>query len=214
MQSFLFSLLPLWLCLVSVHGAFFSPLTSVREVWPRSPYARSPGSFSVFVHPEAESDGYEDEEDDEEPGKMRVSELKAELDLRGVDYTDCFDKESLAARLLQARATGKANPAIIDEFNRKRTDESFSGRETDIEDEDIQQMVGGDGTLPGGMPPDMLQKLMANPELMALLQSPKMQEAMKLMMTGGQSALEKAMEEDKEVYEIVTKLNEVMEGSL
>ena len=55
-----------------------------------------------------------------------------------------------------------------------------------ISDEDLQKVVGGDGTLPGGMPPDMLQKLMTNPELMALLQSPKMQEAMKLMMTDGQ----------------------------
>jgi len=74
-------------------------------------------------------------------------------------------------------------------------------------------MVGGDGTLPGGLPPDMLKKLMSNPELTSLLQSPKMQEAMRLMMTGGQSALEKAMQEDHEVYEVVTKLNKVMEGT-
>jgi len=38
----------------------------------------------------------------------------------------------------------------------------------------------------GGMPPDMLKELMSNPELMELLQSVKMQDAMKLMMTGGQ----------------------------
>mmetsp|Transcript_29890 Transcript_29890/g.88835 ORF Transcript_29890/g.88835 Transcript_29890/m.88835 type:complete len:165 (-) Transcript_29890:482-976(-) len=72
-------------------------------------------------HREGEGEGMgEDEDEDEEPGKMRVSELKAELDLRGVDYSGCFDKESLAAKLLQARATGKANPDIIDDFNKMR----------------------------------------------------------------------------------------------
>jgi hypothetical protein len=36
------------------------------------------------------------------------------------------------------------------------------------------------------MSPEMLKRLLVgNPEIMALLQSPKMQEAMKLMMTGG-----------------------------
>ena len=45
-----------------------------------------------------------DNEDIVEPGTMRVSEIKSELDLRKVDYSDCFDKESLAQKLVQARA--------------------------------------------------------------------------------------------------------------
>lgn len=64
-----------------------------------------------------------DEEDDEEevePGKMRVSEITAELRLRGVEFSDCFDKESLVARLTEARASGKANPDIIDSFNKQK----------------------------------------------------------------------------------------------
>jgi len=51
----------------------------------------------------AEEDG--DENDEEEPvqaGKMRVSEIKAELDLRKIDYSDCFDKESLVQLLTDA----------------------------------------------------------------------------------------------------------------
>ena len=44
-------------------------------------------------------------EEDEEPGKMRVAEIKSELDLRGITYSDCFDKESLAQKLVKARAT-------------------------------------------------------------------------------------------------------------
>jgi hypothetical protein len=45
---------------------------------------------------------------------------------------------------------------------------------------------------------------------MTLLQTVKMQEAMKVMMTEGQEGLEKAMMEDQELKEVVTKLNEVM----
>lgn len=78
----------------------------------------------------------------------------------------------------------------------------------------MEDAIGGDGTLPGGMPPDMLKQLVSNPELMALMSNPKMQDVMKLMMTDGQEALEKEMQNDKEVYEIVTKLNEIMGSSM
>ncbi len=49
---------------------------------------------------------------------------------------------------------------------------------------------------------------------MTLVQNPKMQDVMKLMMTEGAEALEKAMEEDQEIYEIVTKLNSVMGNAM
>ena len=41
-----------------------------------------------------------------------------------------------------------------------------------------------------------------------------MQSVLKLMMTEGSEALEKAMAEDKEIFEIVTKLNSVMGESM
>ena len=144
----------------------------------------------------------------EEPGTMRVSEIKAELNLRGIDYTDCFDKESLAQRLREARAKGKADPSILEKFNKSK-EETLN-----IDDETLEKAIGGDGTLPGGMPPDMLKKLMGNPELMELMSNPKMQEVMTMMMTGGQDTLMKAMAEDQEVYEIVTKLNQIMGKAL
>ena len=65
-------------------------------------------------------DGDDDDDEDVEPGKMRVSEIKAELETRGIDYTDCFDKESLANRLKVARESGKADPSIIDKFNKAK----------------------------------------------------------------------------------------------
>ena len=41
----------------------------------------------------------------------------------------------------------------------------------------IEHSIGGDGTLPGGM--QMMKSMMSDPELVAMLRSPKMQDAMK-----------------------------------
>uniref|UniRef100_A0A7S2A2U0 STI1 domain-containing protein n=1 Tax=Trieres chinensis TaxID=1514140 RepID=A0A7S2A2U0_TRICV len=173
--------------------------SSSASLWRRKEDVTRLGSSSAEIYDE------DDDEEDVEPGKMKVSEIKAELEMRGVRYADCFDRESLEGRLLEARSTGRADPSIVDAFNQKGGEGP-----PQIDDDVLQNAVGGDGTLPGGMPPDMLKKLMSNPELMGLLQSPKMQEGMKLMMTEGQEALEKAMAEDRELYEVIMKLNKVM----
>ena len=57
------------------------------------------------------------------------------------------------------------------------------------------------------MEPEIFKSLTANPDVMALLQNPKMQEAMKIMMTEGQEGLEKAMASDPELRAIAEKLN-------
>lgn len=69
---------------------------------------------------QSSTDNNSEDEEEVEPGKMRVSEIKAELDMRGIDYIDCFDKESLADRLEEARATGMANPEILETFNKAK----------------------------------------------------------------------------------------------
>ncbi|KAL3945825.1 MAG: hypothetical protein SGBAC_000097 [Bacillariaceae sp.] len=154
-----------------------------------------------------------DDEGDEEiaPGEMRVSEIKAELDLRQVDYMDCIDKESLAQRLEEARATGKANPNVLDKFNKQRLEDSFNDKKLEINDEELEQAVAADGTLPGGMDPDMFKSLLSNPDVMALLQNSKMQEAMKIMMTEGEEGIQKAIAEDPELFEIVKELNALLQ---
>ena len=48
---------------------------------------------------------------------MSIDELKAELDLREVDYKDCFSKSELVNRLIESRVSGKANPDILKQFN-------------------------------------------------------------------------------------------------
>ncbi|KAL7434908.1 hypothetical protein ACHAXH_009048 [Discostella pseudostelligera] len=141
---------------------------------------------------------------------MKISEIKSELDLRKVSYSDCFDRESLECRLNDARASGKADPSIIDEFNKRNLEATFEGKSLEVSDDMIANSLGGDGTLPGAMPPEMLKAMMGDEELVAMLRSPKMQEIMKLVMSDGQEELEKLMAVDKETYECVTKLNQIM----
>lgn len=157
-------------------------------------------------------DDDDEEEEETPPGQMRESEIKAELELRGISFADCFDKESLAERLTEARSTGKANPDIIDKFNRQKIEETFKEDKGEINDDDINAAVANDGTLPGGLTPDQFKKLTGDPEIMTLLQSTKMQDAMKLMMTGGREELEQKIKEDPELQETIAKLNTIMGG--
>lgn len=219
-----------FLCLLvgvndSIHA--FAPLTTTQQSQ-RQQLSATTGPTRLAHQPrlpvllrdrtsEEEYQALQDDNDDEEeqvpPGQMRVSEIKAELDLRGISYADCFDKESLAERLTEARRTGKANPEIIDKFNRQKIEQTFQEKKLEISDSDIHAAVANDGTLPGGLTPEQFKKLTSNPELMALLQSTKMQEAMKLIMTGGRGDLEQKLKEDPELQETIAKLNRVM-GSL
>jgi thioredoxin 1 len=52
---------------------------------------------------------------------MRVSEIKKELQDRKVDYSDCFDKESLLIKLTKARANG---PAVVDDNLQQEEEEA------------------------------------------------------------------------------------------
>lgn len=152
----------------------------------------------------------EDDVDPPIPGQMKISEIKSELDLRAVPYSDCFDRESLELRLNEARCSGKADPSILDQFNKANEEAAKEGKALEIDESVLESALGGDGTLPGGMPPEMLQEMMSDPELIAMLRNPKMQEVMKLVMEGGQDAFEDAMKGDEEMMELVKKLNAVM----
>ena len=92
----------------------------------------------------------------------------------------------------------------------QQLEQQFKEEKLEIKDEDIEKATANDGKLPGGMDPEMFKKLMSNPEIMTLLQSIKMQEAMKLMMTGGREELEEAMKKDPELQQTVQKLDQIM----
>ncbi len=101
-----------------------APSASGRPLVPQSfaPFRRPTMCLWDAITPVDDEDDDEDDDENEEiePGEMRVSEIKAELDLRGVEYKDCFDKESLSQRLMEARVSGKADPKILEKFNRAK----------------------------------------------------------------------------------------------
>eukprot|EP00903_Cladosiphon_okamuranus_P016355 g15083.t1 len=165
----------------------------------------------------------EDEEDKVEPdaegvARMRVSEIKAELDVRGIGYAGIFEKNELVQKLIEARSLGRADPSLIDEFNKENLerkmdpDKAAAFTEDLLDKEKLKDLTAADGTLPGGMTPEMLSKMVSNPELMVLMQNPKLQEIMKKVMAGGPSAMEE-MQKDPETGELLQKLEKAM-GSI
>ena len=89
-------------------------------------------------------------DDDVEPpllGQMKISEIKAELDMRKVSYTDCFDRDSLELRLNDARKSGKADPSIIDQFNKRNLEANVKGESFEVSDTVLESSVANDGNL-------------------------------------------------------------------
>lgn len=93
-------------------------------------------------------------------------------------------------------------------------EDQFGGRkpvdETLTDENIMNQAVGNDGTLPGGLSPDQFKGLVENPDVMTILQSSKMQEAMKLVMQGDQDELEKALKKDPELREMMQTLQSII----
>jgi len=150
---------------------------------------------------------------------MSVSEIKAELDLRGISYEGLFEKSELARALAESRASGRADPEILDNFNRqkmeKMMDENAGVVDIDLEGDEegagsLEDAVAGDGSLPGGMTPEQLAELMQNPEMMALLSNPKLQDVMKEVMTKGQAGVDPSIMKDPETRELLEKLQGIL----
>ena len=123
--------------------------------------------------------------------KMRVSEIKAELELRKISTEGLFEKEELARLLSESRRAGRADPSLLDEFNKKNLEKAFEatpGAEATADAPDLSAAAAADGSLPGGMSPEVLQAATSNPELMQLLRNQKLQDLMREMMAGGDAA--------------------------
>ena len=136
--------------------------------------------------------------------KMKVSELKAELDMRKISYDGLFEKEEYARLLAESRSAGRADPSLIDDFNKASVEQAWAadGAAPDV---DAAEAIASDGGLPGGMSPEMLQQLTQNPELMQLLRNPKMQDVMRTVMAGGPEAAAASMD-DPEIREMLQKV--------
>jgi len=113
------------LCLFALHaslGISYSRAFTVNPMVRICAQSKYIDTRSTALHAAAQESDAIDVEAEEvvAPGTMRVAEIKSELDLRGIEYTDCFDKESLAQKLVKARASGQADPSIIDQFNKQK----------------------------------------------------------------------------------------------
>ena len=141
---------------------------------------------------------------------MKAQEIKAELDMREISYVGCYDKTDLIDLLKEARATGKCDPSVLTEFNRQMAERmTGSSEQVDVQDVDLNTMKAGDGSLPGGLSPEMMSKLTSNPEVMAMLANPKLQEVMKKVMEGGPDAAIELMK-DPDTKELMGKLTSIM----
>ena len=108
---------------------------------------------------------------------MSIDEIKAELDLRGVDYSECISKNDLLELMKTTRESGKADPSILNKFNQV-TKESDMKLDELLDSDIASDFTAEDGSLPGGMSPQMMKALAKDPEILSMLQNPKMQEIM------------------------------------
>ena len=131
---------------------------------------------------------------------MALDELKAELDVRGVDYSECVSKKELVQKLAESRVTGRADPRILDQFNEQlqagsqeiaMNEAGVGSFVDDFNDVDTDAVTAKDGSLPGGLPPEVMKALAGDPEIMLMLKDSKMQEIMKSMMEGGPESMKK-----------------------
>lgn len=139
---------------------------------------------------------------------MTIDEIKAELDIREVDYDDCFSKSELVQRLAETRVTGKANPDIVDQFNDNlQQDNDFDFK--NVDDELLDDAIAEDGSLPGGMSKEMMKALTSDADIMQMLKDPKMQDIMKAVMEGGPEAIKKYMS-DPDAIMLLKSLSKTM----
>lgn len=73
---------------------------------------------------------------------MRLSEIKAELKERKVDFSDCFDKESMVAKLADARANNIDNSKGGTEDSDDDNDDGSDGSDDGSDDEESSATTG------------------------------------------------------------------------
>ncbi|CAM9440954.1 unnamed protein product [Discosporangium mesarthrocarpum] len=78
-----------------------------------------------------------------------------------------------------------------------------------LDEERLKDLTAADGTLPGGLTPKQLKDLVSNPELMQMMQSPKMQEIMKRVMADGTSGMD-AFSSDPEAMKLIQKVSKAL----
>ena len=99
-------------------GFTLQPLKTVPGVRPSASVALRAEAPST---PEVGKDTESLPEQPKSPAKMRLSQIQAELKDMKIDYSDCFDRESLTKRLLDARDGLVVSTAASDEAEVTKT---------------------------------------------------------------------------------------------
>jgi hypothetical protein len=148
--------------------------------------------------------------DDEESERlMSVDEIKAELDLRSVDYIDCTTREDLISCLRQSRVTGKANPKIFETFT-KQTYSSNKIHIEDVDDDLVDKVKSIDESIYDSFPFEILKTFASDMEIIQLYRESKLQDIMKAVMTGGPDAMKPYMS-DPDAMLLLQKLSQAMQ---
>jgi len=129
---------------------------------------------------------------------MTVDEIVSELSLRGINYDDCTKKTSLINRLKESRATGRADPSILDKFNASDMEEALTGTAT-TDSSWVDSITSSDGTLPGGLSPEVVKLLTSDGEIMSMMKDPKMQDILKSVMKAGPEGMKKYLSDSGNV---------------
>eukprot|EP00607_Mallomonas_marina_P004591 CAMPEP_0182425532 /NCGR_PEP_ID=MMETSP1167-20130531/11981_1 /TAXON_ID=2988 /ORGANISM="Mallomonas Sp, Strain CCMP3275" /LENGTH=144 /DNA_ID=CAMNT_0024606335 /DNA_START=169 /DNA_END=603 /DNA_ORIENTATION=- len=137
---------------------------------------------------------------------MTVDEIMAELDMRGIGYEDCISKTELVNRLSEIRTKGKGDPKMVDSFNQFQDEIDTSV----LDSRDIVDITASDGTLPGGLSPEVMKVLGSDPVVVQMLKDPKMQSILKDVMTSGPDGLKKHMS-DPDAVLLLDRLSSAMQ---
>ena len=142
---------------------------------------------------------------------LSADELKAELELRNVDYSNCISRNELVELLIETRMEGKADKEILDKFNEMDKDTSANvNKEETFSNENVDQVIGKDGNLPGGLPPELAKAMIDDPAIAEMLRDPKTQDIMKAVMEGGPEAMKKYLS-DPDAMLLLQKLGQAIE---
>ena len=89
--------------------------------------------------------------------KMKIPEIKAELELRGVPFDGLFEKEEFAKRLAAVTLIRRRRPSsLMDKFNEQSAEAMMGDQPSaaDVAAAVDASTTAGDGGLPGGMTPE------------------------------------------------------------
>eukprot|EP00282_Hemiselmis_andersenii_P009353 CAMPEP_0114139690 /NCGR_PEP_ID=MMETSP0043_2-20121206/16989_1 /TAXON_ID=464988 /ORGANISM="Hemiselmis andersenii, Strain CCMP644" /LENGTH=219 /DNA_ID=CAMNT_0001233741 /DNA_START=81 /DNA_END=740 /DNA_ORIENTATION=- len=144
---------------------------------------------------------------------MTVKEIKQELTTREVDFSDCFEKEELVNRLVEAKLQIAAE--VLGEGEIDATEDKIEMKPLPDEDKPADAPEPGLGTAQAAsdflksMDPAKIQRMLSDQELIAAIKNPTVMQMAREVMQD-KTALEK-YRSDPDVLRAIEKIKSFME---